>query len=60
MRGCDHQGDDSLPVTPLASFPQPTSIALPEIVSALPSYAVASLLDRSSHVEPPPPRYLAV
>src|SRR5688572_2832847 len=60
MRGCEQQDDDSLPVTPLASLLHPTSIELPKIVSALPIYAVASLLDRSSNVEPPPPRLLAV
>lgn len=60
MRGCDHQRDDSLPVAPLASLPDPTSIALPEGVSALAVVATVPPLDRSSNVEPPPPRFLSV
>ena len=60
MRGCDHKGEDSLPVTTLASLPYPTSIARPEGVSVLASGAIGSPLDRSPLIELPPPRLLSV
>jgi hypothetical protein len=58
MRGCDEHGDELLPVSPLVSLSDPTSVARPEGVSALPTATVSSLLDRASVVEPPPPRSL--
>jgi hypothetical protein len=56
MRGCESRHDDLLPLTPLASLPQPTAIATADSISAAPALVAQSLLDRATAVEPPPPR----
>ena len=60
MRGCDQHRDELLPISPLASLEQPTTVARVDAVSALPSFTVGAPLDRATAVEPPPPRSFPV
>lgn len=60
MRGCDQHRDELLPISPLASLAHPTTVARVDAVSALPRLTASPLLDRSTAIEPPPPRSFPV
>ncbi len=60
MRGCEQHDDELLPLSPLVSLADPTTVARTEAASALPAFTVSLPRDRPTAVEPPPPRFFQV